>query len=294
MQKEGPESAIAPTGLAFARGPISVGKLAISLLMLLVCHSTIAAKADSCPSTRDEISTDRPDVTNSSLVVPAGSLQIENGINSSARDGGRFVDGTNTRLRLGIAQCLELLVDTPTYFANFRGPGNSGFSDIAPALKWQISPIPGKVDLSAVFGVALPTGAAGIAGRGAQPYLQFPWSWELRGGWGLSGMFTEFIRPSDPTGKLITETTFVIEKKMTERTSLFVEYVGDYPVNGSPAQLVNSGGVYRLSPTQQLDFHVALGLNRNAPSYIVGVGYSVRFDELFTVKRSSASIVPRN
>src|ERR1700694_4924594 len=126
MQKEGPESVIAPTGLAFTRGPLSVGKLAISLLTLLVCHSTIIAKADSCPSTKDEISTDRPDVTNSSLVVPAGSLQIENGINSSARDGGRFVDGTNSRLRLGIAQCLELLVDTPTYFANVRGPGNSG------------------------------------------------------------------------------------------------------------------------------------------------------------------------
>jgi Putative MetA-pathway of phenol degradation len=294
MQKERSGSIFAPTVLASACRPKSAGRYAIALLTLFIYHSTIIAKADSCPSTKDEISTDRPDVTNSSLVVPAGSLQIENGVNFSARDGGRFVDGTNTRLRLGIAQCLELLVDTPTYFANFRGPGNSGFSDVAPALKWQISPIPGKVDLSAVFGVALPSGSASIAGRGAQPYLQFPWSWELQSGWGLSGMFTEFIRPSDPTSKLITEATFVIEKKVTESTSLFVEYVGDYPANGSPAQLLNSGGLYRLSPTQQLDFHLAVGLNHNAPSYIIGVGYSVRFDELFPVKRSSASIVPRN
>jgi hypothetical protein len=43
--------------------------------------------------------------------VPAGSLQIENGINVSARGGDRFVDGTNTRLRAGIANCLEFLVD---------------------------------------------------------------------------------------------------------------------------------------------------------------------------------------
>src|ERR1700681_190332 len=294
MQKEKKSaSIIAWTVLAFTWGPINTGKLAIVVLTLLVYQSTIIAKAESCPTTKDEISTDRPDVTNSSLVVPAGSLQIENGINSSARDGGRFVDGTNTRLRAGIANCLEVLVDVPTYFANVRGPEGSGFSDVAPALKWQISPIPGKVDLSAVFGVALPTGSAGIAGRGAQPYLQFPWSWELQGGWGLSGMFTEFIRPSDPTSKLITETTFVIERKMTERASLFVEYVGDYPQNGSPAQLLNSGGLYRLSPNQQVDFHIALGLNHNAPRYIVGIGYSVRFDELFSAKRS-ASIAPRN
>jgi hypothetical protein len=77
-------------------------------------------------------------------------------------------------------------------------------------------------------------------------------------------MFTEFIRPSDPASKLITETTFVVEKKVTERTSLFVEYVGDYPDNGSPSQLLNSGGLYRLSPNRQVDFHVALGLNQRA------------------------------
>src|SRR5258708_3804082 len=287
-------SIIVRTTLAVTCGPISVGKLATVLLTLLVYHSTIAAKADSCPAVGDDIATDRPDGTNSSLVVPAGSLQIENGINSSARDGSRFVDGTNTRLRAGIANCLEFLVDVPTYFANVRGPGNSGLSDLAPALKWQISPVPGKVDLSAVFGVALPTGSVRIAGPGAQPYLQFPWSWELHSGWGLSGMFTEFFRPSDPASKLITEATFVIEKRVTESVSLFVEYVGDYPQNRSPAQLLNWGGLYRLTPNQQVDFHVALGLNHNTPSYIVGVGYSIRFDELFPARRSSPSIALRH
>jgi hypothetical protein len=294
MRREISGSIVARTAGTFARGPVSAGKLTIVLMTLPVYFSATTAKADSCPSTKDEINTDRPDVTNSSLVVPAGSLQIENGVNLSARDGGQLVDGTNTRLRAGIANCLEFLLDTPTYFANVRGPAHSGFSDVAPALKWQISPVPGKVDLSAVFGVALPTGSASIAGPGAQPYLQFPWSWELRSGWALSGMFTEFFRPSDPVSKLITETTFVIEKRVTERASLFVEYVGDYPENGRPAQILNSGGLYRFSPNQQVDFHVAVGLNRNAPSYIVGVGYSVRFDGLLSVKRSSASLVPRN
>jgi hypothetical protein len=293
MQEDKSGPIIARTAFIFTRAPRAVGKHAIFLATLLFHHGTIPAMADSCPSIKDEITTDRPDVTNSSVVIPQGSLQIENGVNFSVQDGDRFVDGTNTRLRAGIANCLEFLMDMPTYFANVRSPQNSGFSDIAPALKWQISPEPEKIDLSAVIGVALPTGSASIAGPGAQPYVQFPWSWELRSGWGLSGMLTEFLRPSDATSKRITETTFVIEKEVTERASLFVEYVGDYPESGGPAQLLNSGGLYRLSPNQQLDFHVALGLNHNAPSYIVGVGYSVRFDELFSVKRS-ASMAPRN
>src|SRR5207253_1193075 len=122
MQEEGPDPAIAPTACVSARVPMRVGKLTTVMLTLLIYNSTFAAKADSCPSAKDEISTDRPDVTNSSLVVPTGSLQIENGINFSARDGGRFVDGTNTRLRAGIANCFEILVDVPTYFANVRSP----------------------------------------------------------------------------------------------------------------------------------------------------------------------------
>jgi hypothetical protein len=46
-------------------------------------------------------------------------------------------------------------------------------------------------------------------------------------------MFTEFFHPADFTTKRITETTFVIEKKLTEKHSLFTEYVGDYP-EGTP------------------------------------------------------------
>jgi hypothetical protein len=251
------------------------------LLSVCLILSATGARADGCPTAKDEIATDRPDVTNSSLVVPVGSFQSENGVNVSARDGGRSVDGTNSRWRLGVAPCLELLVDLPSYVANVHAPGNSGFTDVAPAVKWQVSPIPGKVDMSLVFGVALPTGAAEIAGRGAQPYVQLPWSWELHDGWGVSGMFTEFFRPTDPTSTRITETTFAVEKKLTERFSLFTEYVGDYPTGAVPSQLWNSGGLYQLSRTQQVDFHFAFGLNHNSPNYIVGIGYSFRLDGLF-------------
>ncbi len=239
------------------------------------------AHADGCPQSSNEIATDRPDVTNSSIVVPFGSLQNENGVNVSGHDGRQSVDGTNSRWRLGIAPCLEVLVDLPTYFVNVHGAGVSGFTDISPAIKWQISPVPGKIDLSVVSGIALPTGSAAIEGRGAQPYVQLPWSWELHDGWGVSGMLTEFFRPDDFTARRITETTFSLEKKLTERFSLFTEYVGDYPQGGSSSQLWNSGSVFRLTRTQQVDFHFAIGLNHNAPSYIVGVGYSFRVDGLF-------------
>jgi hypothetical protein len=253
----------------------------VCLLAALAMAASTAAGAAGCPEPGDAIATDRPDVTNSSIVVPVGSLQNENGVNLTGRDGGRSIDGSNSRWRLGIAPCLEVLIDLPSYVGNVKRPGASGFSDVAPAIKWQVSPAPGKIDLSITTGVALPTGAVAIAGRGAQPYIQLPWSRELHDGWGLSGMFTEFFRPSELEGRHMTEATFVIEKKLTEQISVFTEYVGDYPDGARPTQLINSGGLYRITPTQQVDLHVAFGLNRNSPNYIVGLGYSFRVDGLF-------------
>jgi hypothetical protein len=59
---------------------------------------------------------------------------------------------------------------------------------------------------------------------------------------------------------------------------VFAEYIGDYQTRGLPGQVLNFGGSYRLTQTQQIDFHAGVGLNRNSPDYFVGVGYSLRFD----------------
>ena len=92
----------------------------------IACLATAAVAADGCPTSKDAIATDRPDTTNSSLVVPTGSFQSENGINLSGRNGATIFDGTNSRLRLGIAPCVEVLVDVPTYFAVLSGEESLG------------------------------------------------------------------------------------------------------------------------------------------------------------------------
>jgi hypothetical protein len=140
----------------------AIPSLAALIGLSLSAFAASAAAAEQCPQKESPIDTDRSDVTNSSVVVPQGSFQNENGINFSQRDGGRAFDGTDTRLRWGVAPCLEILVDVPTYIAALRAPLNSGFTDVAPAIKWQISPLPGKIDLSATLGAGLPTGTKAI------------------------------------------------------------------------------------------------------------------------------------
>jgi hypothetical protein len=265
-------------------GRSCLGRLFVAFVTS-ICLIARAAAAGECSTNSSDIATDRPDITNSSLVVPFGSLQSENGIDLVSRQGSQTIDGTDSRLRLGVAPCVEWLVDLPTYFAVLNGPGDWGFSNASPAVKWQISPVPGKFDLSATAGLGLPTGARRISGPGAQPYLQFPWSVELEDGWGINGMVTAFFKPSDPANRLATQYTLVAEKKLGNQTEAFVEYVADVPEAGATSQLINSGLAYRITPTQQIDFHVAFGLNRAAPDFIVGVGYSFRLDGLFGIRR---------
>jgi hypothetical protein len=169
-------------------------RLGVCLAAGLLTLGLASAFADTCPKPTDPIDTDRPDVTNSSRVVPEGSLQFENGINVTSPDHYFVLDGTNTRARLGIAPCLEVLVDADLFCHTERARA-VGLHRCRPAVKWQMSPVPGKIDLSAVTGIGLPTGRKELVGPGPQPYLQFPWSWEIASGWGVSGMFTTFLHP---------------------------------------------------------------------------------------------------
>lgn len=233
-----------------------------------------------CPTAADEIATDRPDITNSSVVVPDGSLQIENGINLTKDSQATVLDGTNTRLRFGIASCTEVLVDLPNYVRSVHGRGSNGFSDVAPAIKTQLGPLPGNIDLSATIGVGLPTGAVAVSQRGYEPYLQFPWAHELGGGWGIDGMVTAFWFPSEPGDHLTIESTFAVERNVTAHADLFAEFVGDYPAHSAPRESLNFGGSYRVTHTQQLDFHTGFGIDRRAPTAFFGIGYSYRWDGL--------------
>ena len=149
-----------------------LGSVALIGLFLSILDAS-AASADQCPSRDSPIVTDRPDVTNSSLVVPQGSFQSENGINFSQRAGNHEFDGTESRLRWGIVRCLEVLVDLPTYFAAVRGSLNSGFTNVIPAIKWQISPAPGKVVYPRRLGLDCRPAARRSRARDCNPTCNF-------------------------------------------------------------------------------------------------------------------------
>jgi hypothetical protein len=106
-------------------------RILLSLLLVGACESGAEVRAaQDCPTSENEIEVDRPDVTTSSIVVPVNSLQLEDGINLTRRSSSTILDGTNSRLRLGVAECLEVLLDVPDFNYTVHGTESSGFSDI--------------------------------------------------------------------------------------------------------------------------------------------------------------------
>jgi hypothetical protein len=241
--------------------------------------SAFSACADDCPTDANQIATDRPDVTNSSVVVPLGSFQAENGVDWTVRHGSNVLDGTTTRLRFGIVHCTEFLIDIPSYFYSLNGSQPSGFSDVMVSFKRQL-PAPFGFNLSATAEVGFPSGSSKVSGPGYQPYIQAPWSHELTDGWELAGMFTLTWFPSDSRRNPTFEPTVSLERAFGPAVDLFVEYVGDYD-HQQPAKQVDGGGAWRFTENQQLDFHVGIGLNRASVDHYFGIGYSFRLDRLF-------------
>jgi hypothetical protein len=162
-----------------------------------------------------DIVTDRPSVTNSSVVVPTGSLQMENGVNWTAHPGQGTLDGPNTRFRFGIGGCTEMLVDLPDYAGGLYGHGPNGFSDVAPAIKHQFGGLPDGTNLSATVGLGLPTGARAISGSGLNPYLQFPWTQDLGGGWTAGGMLSTTWITGEPQSTTVFQPSFLIDRQVT-------------------------------------------------------------------------------
>src|SRR5277367_3607308 len=91
------------------------------VLFLAVIVGILApqARAQTCgANSQSTIATDRPQVTSSSIVVPCGSLQFENGFQETGNGGQKTFDLPETAVRFGIPHKAELRLTVPDYFQN--------------------------------------------------------------------------------------------------------------------------------------------------------------------------------
>lgn len=232
--------------------------------------------------TAEPIATDRPAVTNSSVVVPIGSLQAENGFLETRSQGQSVLDGPESLVRFGVAKRTELRFTVPDYFDNLTTGANpgSGFGDFALGVKEQLGPTAGKFDVSVILFLSFPTGANTVSSGGYDPGFQLPWSRALSANWTAAGMFSVYWPTQGRMRNLTGESTFLLDRQLTKPWDAFMEYAGDFPEAGGPRHLLHFGTALKIAQQQQIDFHVGVGLSSAAVDHLIGIGYSFRIQAI--------------
>jgi hypothetical protein len=253
------------------------GRFHASQASRLALHGVIAwlivgmnARSEEAPPVT--IATDRPAVTESSLVVPQGAWQLENGFLATDNDAHYLLDFPESDLRYGLSPKTELRLSLPDYFHPVGG-GANGFGDMAVGVKQQLGPLAG-FDLSLVGFVSLPTGATSETSHRYDPGVQLPWSHALPWDLTLAGQVAFYWPTVNGSRNGTSEVTVLMDRQLTAPWDAFIEYAGDFPQRGGSDQLLHVGTAYKLSPHHQIDLHAAVGLSPAAPRSFVGIGYS--------------------
>jgi hypothetical protein len=104
-----------------------------------------------------------------------------------------------------------------------------------------------------------------------------PWSYKLSSNWTAAGMLSVYAPTQNGSHSVVGESTILVDRQLTGAWDGFAEYAGDFPQAGGPRHVLHLGTAYKISPQQQLDLHVGIGLSAAAVHHFVGIGYSFRF-----------------
>ncbi len=230
----------------------------------------------------EDIDTNRPSFMFSPLVVPRGSVQLENGtLYQHFQHGINYFDISETQVRLGLSKRSEFQMFVPNFVLTHQehlSETQTGVSDLGEVgIKQQIGPIK-KLQLCLIPSLDIPTGSTTISGRGVQPVFRAPWSYPLTKNWSIMGMQSLLVLNSGR--KVQYQPDFMLNRSIGTRTGVFAEYVGFFTDHAQSLQIAHFGGVRKLNRNQQIDMHFGFGLDKTAPTAFVGAGYSFRFDRL--------------
>lgn len=239
-----------------------------------------------------EMSTDRPDTTESPITVDAGHVQIE----SSFFDFGRTRQGGVTEavftygamnLKLGLLNNVDIQFVSDAYtevrtkdHATDSTETVEGFSDLQVRLKINLWGNDGGRTALAFFPfIKIPTGSD-LSNDNVEGGLILPFSVELTERLGLGLMLeTDFVYDEESRGYDAEFVhTAVLGFSLTEKWGAFVEYAG---VTGSAAfdyrATAIGGFTYAVTDDLQFDVGARVGLNEAAEDFGAFTGMSIRF-----------------
>jgi len=281
--------------------------LPAAVLVLSLCSTVVAADApppdksaysfsNRTPESQlRELSTDRPDLTESPYTVDAGWWQLEMDMAAYTRDhdksGGADIQASalsfaNINLKVGLTSNIDLQTVIESYTkvrVHDRISGAratvSGFGDITSRLKinfWGNDGGPSAFGLMPF--VKWPTNQHGLGNKSVEGGLIVPYAHELPNGWGLGAMTEIDIVRNENDDGYTTDwvNTITVGRDLTEKVGFYVE-LATAVTHGADLASFDCGVTYGYSKHVQFDVGANLGLTRATEDLTVFAGLSVRF-----------------
>ena len=238
-----------------------------------------------------ELSTDRPDKTESAFTVPAGRWQLEadafsfrldeHGTDAGiARTAGWTAAALN--LKLGLTERLDVQFVLPAWseqehrFTDGHRERERGWSDLTIRAKVNLfGNDRGSMAMALMPFLSLPTAGAAFGSDAAEGGLIVPFAAKL-GGWNLGTMIEGDVRREDHRATFAGIASATLSHDITERLGGYLEWWNEWTRAGW-ASTCDGGLTFKVTPNVQLDAGANLGLTRSADDLVVFTGISIRY-----------------
>lgn len=242
---------------------------------------------ESVDELKSSIATDRPDFTESSTTVPAGSVQVETGYTVSADNdsGPRVTSHSFPEALFRVGTSLEWLeLRLATNVSAETAPENSGadFEDLYLGTKIAMCNQDGLIpELAVMPQMTVPTGGTSVTADRTLPGVNLLYGWDLTDSLSTAGS-TQVNRAVDDDGSAYVEwaQSWTVGFALTEQLGAYTEWFAFFPDSGTAAETQhygNGGLTWLFNDDLQADVRAGFGLNEAADDFFAGVGLSWRY-----------------
>lgn len=231
--------------------------------------------------------TDRPDETEGASLVPVGFVQIEAGFHTERlhiQDNSVDERQTTTLypsilVRYGLLDTWELRVQAELQSVQYDGATTRGITPLIVGGKIAVCEEQGLRPTIAFLGhITLPyIGAEEFRPSFIAPQFRFAAAHTLSPLFSLG--YNLGMEWDGESAMATTLYTAVLGVDVAEDIGVFAEIFGALPEIGTGAHHAHLGATWAVLPNLQADIATAIGLNKQAPEYSVGIGISARLPQ---------------
>lgn len=223
---------------------------------------------------QEPIVTDRPDFTESAVVVPRRRTQVETGLTAMWPDRSKSVRLPEVLLRSWIAEKAEVRIGLPNW--NAVDGERPGFDDLYLGAKIELGPVAGW-DVAIIPALYLPVGSDAYRSERTSPEVKLAYATDLDERTSISAMTSGLWLTESDARVVDLGQTVSLGLALDARTGAFLEYAGTFRSRARGSHVVHAGFTFRPTPERQWDIHFGASLSGGSRNPFVGFGYSQRF-----------------